>query len=207
MVYVPYSCSSVPCFGLLSPLQLQLRQQHHTVILIVLSALYNVLMTGMLPNKLMNMYKHKRQDQEQTCKAKVSVARRPAVSQTTPGSSAAPSLVEGAGSSSSASAIFPPYLTTILPFAGNGLLTSGSTACMSHSKMQFSLQLSTVSADKGCCQVAGQLAAPSTQSKRHNCRLTSAFQDAMECDDVGHGSLPVGGVASLALVRRLQLQW
>lgn len=74
----------------------------------------------------------KRQVQEQTCKAKVSVASRPTVSQTTPGSSAAASLVEGAGSSNRASAVLPPYFTTIFPFAGNGLLTSGSTAYIFH---------------------------------------------------------------------------
>ena len=79
---------------------------------------------------LVIMYKlADKQDQEQTCKAKVSVARRPTVSQTTAGNSAAPSLVEGAGNSTNASAVFPPYFTTILPFAGKGLLTSGSTAC------------------------------------------------------------------------------
>jgi len=70
------------------------------------------------------------QHESHTCKAKVSVASRPTVSHTTPGSSAAPSLVDGAGSSSNASADLPPNLTTILPLAGKALLMSGSTACM-----------------------------------------------------------------------------
>ncbi len=65
-----------------------------------------------------------------TCKAKVSVASSPTVSHTTAGSSAAPSLVDGAGSSSSASALLPPNLTTILPLAGKALPVSGSTACV-----------------------------------------------------------------------------
>jgi len=65
-----------------------------------------------------------------TCKAKVSVANSPTVSHTTAGSSAAPSLVDGAGSSSSASAVLPPNLTTILPLAGKALPVSGSTACI-----------------------------------------------------------------------------
>ena len=56
------------------------------------------------------------------------MASKPTVSHTTAGSSAAPSLVAGAGSSSSASAVLPAYLTMILPLAGKALPVSGATA-------------------------------------------------------------------------------